>query len=199
MRTSFVTTIASSSLLCCSSSALRLYRHNAIYAKFAFFRTLSARRICLDMTKEISSSPSVNWTSRQKCWRPTVTDVERISWGKPAKRKGTGSRGVPHRLNHDDERRQFDQARRKGFLEVTGSGWRATRRGSPLVNSYRSLCDARSQVCMILHKGNQGIDEVVVDFSPLRLPETFQGLEDETKLFVGLSRKAVDGMSNNES
>ena len=151
------------------------------------------------MTKEISSSPSVNWTSRQKCWRPTVTDVERISWGKPAKRKGTGSRGVPHRLNHDDERRQFDQARRKGFLEVTGSGWRATRRGSPLVNSYRSLCDARSQVCMILHKGNQGIDEVVVDFSPLRLPETFQGLEDETKLFVGLSRKAVDGMSNNES
>eukprot|EP00965_Chrysotila_dentata_P229598 6197278-Pleurochrysis_carterae.AAC.1 len=40
-----------------------------------------------------------------KCWRPTLDDVERISWGKPAKRKGTGSRGVPHRLNDGEEGR----------------------------------------------------------------------------------------------
>ena len=37
-------------------------------------------------------------------WRPTPDDVDRISWGKPAKRKGTGSRGIPHRLN-DEVRR----------------------------------------------------------------------------------------------
>ena len=35
------------------------------------------------------------------CWRPTLDDVDRISWGKPAKRKGTGSRGIPHRLNDE--------------------------------------------------------------------------------------------------
>ena len=157
-----------------------------------------------DRILEDVASPSIDWESRQKCWRPTISDVERISWGKPAKKKGTGSRGVPHRLNHDDERRQFDQARRKGFLEVGGSGWRATRRGSPLVNSYRSLCDARGQVCMILHKGNEGIDELVVDFSPLRLPESFKKLEVETYAFVDLPRSDLDDIPleenvNNES
>jgi len=25
--------------------------------------------------------------SRKDCWRPTVDDVDRISWGKPAKKK----------------------------------------------------------------------------------------------------------------
>ena len=143
-------------------------------------------------------SPAIDFQSRQKCWRPTVSDVERISWGKPAKKKGTGSRGVPHRLNHDDERRQFDQARRKGFLEVGGSGWRKTRRGSPLVNSYRSLCDAKAQVCMILHKGNEGIDELVVDLSPLRLPESFKKLKMETEGFVGLPRRVINNIPVDE-
>lgn len=31
--------------------------------------------------------------------RPDVGDVERLSRGEPAKRRGTGSREVPHRLN----------------------------------------------------------------------------------------------------
>ena len=56
-----------------------------------------------------------------ECWRPTADDVDRISWGKPAKKKMTGSRGVPHRLN-DEERRLYDFARRKGFVEIGGSG-----------------------------------------------------------------------------
>ena len=47
---------------------------------------------------EGSETPSF-WNARQDCWRPDVSDVERISWGKPAKKKGTGSRGIPHRLN----------------------------------------------------------------------------------------------------
>ena len=110
------------------------------------------------------------WKAKIDGWRPTVGDVERISFGKPAKQKGTGSRGVPHRLN-EDERFLFDQARRKGFLEISGSGWRSQRREAPLLNTYRSLCDARAQASIVLHKGNTGIDELVVDLSPLRFPE----------------------------
>ncbi len=129
----------------------------------------------------------ITWKSRQKCWRPTVQDVERISWGKPAKKKGTGSRGVPHRLNHDEERKLFDQARRKGFLEVVGSGWRSQRREAPLINTYRSLCDARGQVCIVLHKGNTGLDdELVIDLSPLRLPDTFESLAEDVISFIDL-------------
>jgi hypothetical protein len=115
------------------------------------------------------------WEARmeENVWRPTINDVERISWGKPAKKKGTGSRGVPHRLNLD-ERFLFDNARKKGFLEIEGSGWRSQRREAPLLNTYRSLCDARGQASIVLHKGNTGIDELVVDFSPLRNPEIFR-------------------------
>jgi hypothetical protein len=113
------------------------------------------------------------WKAKIDGWRPTVNDVERISFGKPAKQKGTGSRGVPHRLN-EDERFLFDQARSKGFLEIAGSGWRSQRREAPLLNTYRSLCDARAQASIVLHKGNTGIDELVVDISPLRYPEMFE-------------------------
>ncbi len=76
-------------------------------------------------------------TPEMDCWRPTLDDVDRISWGKPAKKKSTGSRGVPHRLN-EDERKLYDFARQKGFLEVPGSGWRKERRGAPLLNTYRN-------------------------------------------------------------
>eukprot|EP00559_Dactyliosolen_fragilissimus_P009420 CAMPEP_0184858988 /NCGR_PEP_ID=MMETSP0580-20130426/4011_1 /TAXON_ID=1118495 /ORGANISM="Dactyliosolen fragilissimus" /LENGTH=72 /DNA_ID=CAMNT_0027355383 /DNA_START=62 /DNA_END=277 /DNA_ORIENTATION=+ len=62
---------------------------------------------------------SVKIKAQTKCFRPTTSDVERISYGKPAKKKGTGSRGVPHRLNAE-ERKVFDFAKRKGFLEVRG-------------------------------------------------------------------------------
>jgi len=118
------------------------------------------------------------WKSRQGGWRPDISDVERISWGKPAKRKGTGSRGVPHRLNQE-ERFLYDQARQKGFLEVAGSAWRSQRREAPLLNTYRSLCDARGKVCIVLHKSNTGVeDEVVMDLSPLRFPKDFKRIEN---------------------
>ncbi|KAJ1479503.1 hypothetical protein T484DRAFT_2866810 [Baffinella frigidus] len=68
-------------------------------------------------------------TAEMECWRPTMDDVDRISRGKPARKKGTGSRGVPHRLN-DAERMVYDMAHRKGFLEVGGSCWRTRRRGA---------------------------------------------------------------------
>lgn len=112
------------------------------------------------------------WEARMDVWRPDINDVERISFGKPAKKKGTGSRGVPHRLNLD-ERFLFDNARKKGFLETEGSGWRSQRREAPLLNSYRSLCDARGQASIVLHKGSTGMDELVCDLSPLRNPVIF--------------------------
>ena len=122
------------------------------------------------------------WRAREGCWRPDVRDVEKISWGQPAKKKRTGSRGTPHRLN-EEERRAFDQARRNGYLQVTGSAWRAQRRDAPLLNSYRSLCDARAKPMIVLHKlrpsggGTENIDKLVVDASPLRLPRDYQMLE----------------------
>mmetsp|Transcript_24030 Transcript_24030/g.78177 ORF Transcript_24030/g.78177 Transcript_24030/m.78177 type:complete len:299 (-) Transcript_24030:898-1794(-) len=106
------------------------------------------------------------------CWRPDIDDVDRISWGKPAKKKTTGSRGVPHRLN-EDERILYDMARRKGFIEVAGSGWRKQRRGAPLANTYRNWCDARAIPVISLYKDKTGYDEVVLDLSPLRVPDHF--------------------------
>ena len=96
---------------------------------------------------QLLSSPQSKtpfWRARQDCWRPDVRDVERISWGQPAKKRGTGSRGIPHRLN-DDERQSFDRARRDGYLQVIGSAYRSQRRDAPLLNTYRSLMDARGR------------------------------------------------------
>ena len=130
-------------------------------------------------------------------WRPTINDVERISWGKPAKKKGTGSRGVPHRLNQD-ERRSFEQARNKGFLEMGSSGWRSERRDAPLHNTYRSLCDARGQPAIVLHKQDGGIDMLVVDISPLRTPHLFESiaqccLDEVQKEYPGNGRVIFQG------
>ena len=121
-------------------------------------------------------------------WRPTIDDVDRISWGRPAKQKGTGSRGTPHRLN-DDERSLYDFARRKGFVEIGGSGWRRQRSDAPLVNTYRSWCDARAHPAIYLHKSNDGIDEVVADLSPLRTP-----LDFEAAAMFCLTEIAPDGV-----
>lgn len=129
------------------------------------------------------------WKARQDCWRPDVRDVEKISWGMTAKKKGTGSRGTPHRLNAE-ERRAFDQARRQGFLQVKGSSWRAQRRDAPLLNSYRSLMDAQGRPVVVLHKRNptsgsaDGEDILVVDLSPLRYPDEFDRVAHEVKTLV---------------
>lgn len=109
------------------------------------------------------------------CWRPTIDDVDRISWGRPAKKKGTGSRGTPHRLN-DEERAIYDRARQKGFVEIAGSGWRKQRSAAPLVNTYRSWCDANGHPAIYIHKANDGNDELVVDLSPLRTPADFEAV-----------------------
>eukprot|EP01038_Epipyxis_sp_PR26KG_P010914 gene10914-14652_t len=109
--------------------------------------------------------------------RPSIDDIERISYGQAAKRRGVGSRGVPHRLN-SDERIQFDLAKKKHFLTLRGSGYRKERADSPLANIYRNYCDAIAIPCISIACGLAGTyDEIVIDFSPLRRKAT----QDEVK------------------
>lgn len=136
---------------------------------------------CLHLATAAGSEAATDrfWEACVDCWRPNVEDVDRISWGKPAKKKGTGSRGVPHRLNRE-ERTLFDLARKKGHLEVAGSAWRAQRREAPLLNTYRSYCDARGVASVVLQKSEGGDgDLVTMDLSPLRRPDAFRDWAEE--------------------
>lgn len=101
--------------------------------------------------------------------RPSLDDVERISKGQAAKRRGTGSRAVPHRLN-EMERKEWDLAKKRRYLSLRGSGWRKERGDSPLANIYRQLCDATNIPCISVQKGigNDVEDCVIIDVSPLR-------------------------------
>lgn len=45
-------------------------------------------------------------------WRPDMNDVDRLSKGGAAKRRGTGSFHIPHRLN-SDERPVYEAAKKK--------------------------------------------------------------------------------------
>ena len=101
--------------------------------------------------------------------RPTLDDVERISRGLAAKKRGTGSRAVPHRLNAE-ERKEWDLAKVKRYVTLRGSGWRRERGDSPLANVYRLYCDSVGVPCITVERG-LGIDandRVTIDFSPLR-------------------------------
>jgi hypothetical protein len=103
-----------------------------------------------------------------KVFRPHIDDVERLSFGKGAKKqRGTGSRSVCHRLNQD-ERKLYDLAKQAGYLTVRGTGYRKERKGSPLCNIYRQRCDAQEELCVIVKK-NTVEDTVVIDFSTLRV------------------------------
>ena len=97
--------------------------------------------------------------------RPSKDDVDRISWGKPSKKKGVGSRGTPHRLN-EAERAEYERAKARGYVEVAGSAWRKERRDAPLLNTWRNWCDAVAAPAISVQKGD--VDLVVVDLSPLR-------------------------------
>ena len=76
-------------------------------------------------------------SSSTKVFRPHLDDVERLSYGKGAKRqRGTGSRYVCHRLNRD-ERQIYDNAKLSQILMTKGNGYRKSRKGSPLSNIWR--------------------------------------------------------------
>jgi len=110
--------------------------------------------------------------------RPSIDDVENLSYGRAAKRRGTGSRKVPHRLNQE-ERIEFDVAKRKHFVALRGSGYRKERGASPLANIYRQYCDSIGIPCISIKRGISSqqksvlfdgtiLDEVNIDFSTLR-------------------------------
>lgn len=101
--------------------------------------------------------------------RPSLDDVERLSHGQAAKKRGTGSRNICHRLN-EMERKEFDLAKKMGFVQLRGTGYRRERKGSPLANIHRQLCDALGRPCIEVHRGlgTDATDEVVVDLSPYR-------------------------------
>ena len=100
--------------------------------------------------------------------RPTLDDVERIAGGKPARRRGVGSRAVPHRLNAD-EVRAFQRAKQQGFVQLHGAGNRRERAGSPLSNTFRNWCDANAVPSVAVYKQlGEGDDTVSADLSTLR-------------------------------
>ena len=103
----------------------------------------------------------------EKVFRPRLDDVERISYGKAARRRGTGSSLVCHRLNQN-ERKLFDLAKQAGYLTVRGTGYRRRRKGSPLENIFRQRCDALEEICCIIEK-KADCDTVLIDFSTLRV------------------------------
>ena len=81
-----------------------------------------------------------------------------------------GSRTVPHRLN-EAERKEWDLAKKRKYLQLRGSGWRRERGDSPLANIYRNYCDAVAIPCINIERAigvNNIIDYVSIDFSPLR-------------------------------
>jgi hypothetical protein len=107
---------------------------------------------------------------KSKVFRPFLDDVERLSYGKGAKKqRGTGSRFVCHRLNRD-ERKLFELAKKASFLTVRGTGYRKERKGSPLCNIFRQRCDALEEICVIVEKRSD-LDTVVIDFSTLRVSD----------------------------
>jgi len=98
----------------------------------------------------LSHSPMKMTT--HKAIRPSLDDVERISKGLAAKKRGTGSRAVPHRLNAE-ERIEWEIAKKKKYLVLSGSGWRKERGDSPLANIYRQYCDAVDIPCISVRRG----------------------------------------------
>ena len=104
-----------------------------------------------------------------KVWRPTLDDVERISYGKRANKRGTGSYNICHRLNQD-ERQLYNTAKSNNYLITKGTAYRRRRKGSPVANTYRQRCDALDQACIIIEK-HSGFDKIKIDVSTLRLQD----------------------------
>lgn len=122
---------------------------------------------------------------KSKVFRPHLDDVERLSYGKGAKKqRGTGSKYVCHRLNRD-ERKIYDLAKKASpsFLTVRGTGYRKERKGSPLCNIFRQRCDALEELCVVIEKRSDQ-DTLVIDFSTLRVRDdaTFVSLVLENVL-----------------
>ena len=156
------------------------------------FMIISSINICKSaITKPFGSQKIVTRLKSHGCIdaymspaRPSLDDVERISKGLAAKKRGVGSRQVPHRLN-EEERKEWDLSKKRKFLILRGTGYRRERGDAPLANIYRNLCDAKAIPCISIQKTlgmsitsgdgaakNQALEDVVtIDFSTLRTTE----------------------------
>lgn len=161
----------------------------------AFIRSLNFQPLVVSLRPPITAlrSPSSIRSSSALCAsvRPSLDDIERISKGQKAKKRGVGSRAVPHRLN-EQERKEWDIAKTRGFVSLRGTGWRDKRGDSPLANIYRNYCDCRNQLCISVKRGifiddkNTIGDEVIIDFSPLRKID----VQSEAATVLGLLESA---------
>ena len=144
----------------------------------------------------VSSSNIVGIGNTDLPIRPSLDDVEKISYGQAAKRRGIGSRGVPHRLN-SEERLEWDLAKKRKFLVLRGTGFRKERGDSPLANSWRNWADATGCLAISIQRSNDDkgpADSLIVDFSPLR---TTINLDLLSKEIQGLASK-YDSISSIE-
>lgn len=170
---------------------------------FSVSKTMTHRGTMTSMIRSMKmssttteSSTNIDFKAADVAIRPALDDVERISKGQAAARRGTGSRAVPHRLNAS-ERKEWDLAKKRRYLMVRGTGWRKERGDSPLVNIYRLLCDSLGIPSISCKRGlssgggsggGGGVgsgsenDEVIVDLSPLRrtdLSDLVQSIKNE--------------------
>ena len=102
--------------------------------------------------------------------RPTLDDVERLARGDATKRRGIGSRRIPHRLNME-ERRAYEVALRTGYAVLDGSGHRRHKdaKGTPLLNILRQRADALSRPLVWVERHRSGsFWHACVDYSPVR-------------------------------
>ena len=148
-------------------------------------------------TVSLRSASASSYTKRLNGIRPSLDDVERISRGQAAKKRGVGSRAVPHRLN-EAERKEWDLAKTRKFVSLRGTGWRKERGDSPLANIYRNYCDATAIPCISIIRG-VGVgeesmdDQVIVDFSPLRTSD----VQEQAKVCIEQAQ-AFESISNVE-
>eukprot|EP00854_Cymbomonas_tetramitiformis_P014183 gene14183-16770_t len=136
-------------------------------------------------------------TKTKPTGRPTLDDVERISRGQSAKRRGTGSRQVPHRLNAE-EAKAFQIAKKRRYVVVRGTGVRRERRGSPLVNTFRQYCDHFGWPCVIVEQGtgSDNPDVVAVDTSPMRVVDPSETLASFVTIAEECGTSLLDSDSN---
>jgi hypothetical protein len=102
--------------------------------------------------------------------RPTLEDVERLAQGEGTRRRGIGSRRVPHRLNLK-ERASYELALRTGFALMDGTGHRrhAFAAGAPLLNIMRQRADALALPLVWVERHREGeLWHACVDYSPVR-------------------------------
>lgn len=86
------------------------------------------------------------------------------------KRHNSNKKHYSIRLN-DKEQQAMDRAVRRGYVELSGTGYRRGRKGSALSTMHRQWCDEREKPHIILCKatGGRPLDNVIVDLSPLRI------------------------------